>query len=1033
MTVKEVRIIEYNPELAAAVADMWNKSADGWGGSATNVTAEHVAQQEANSDNINLYLAMMGDEVVGYCGLSEYREDEGSLYIPLLNVRGDYHGKKLGKKLLLKALERSIELGWPRLDLYTWPGNTKAVPLYKKCGFFWEERDETTHLMNFIPSVINNEVVKDYFEEIDWYQDSQRIIELKPDGRKENGFDYYEYQWEKNNRKLRMEFERRGRGLRLVETDDYLIAATVEDSELVFGKDYEIFYDIINKSGKPLEVILTGENNKNIDFNFNEKILLDQVREMRIEAKFKVGEIEEEQSIWRTHPAVITNLSINGKETSFRVGILPKFPVKVSTKAHGKVSTIGDEGYFYLNIENNFDEEVEVTLDFPKIDFVEVQQRVNSKLEGRGKKSITIPYVLKDFGFYGATLDVNVKPRQGSPVCFKKKIGFGLKGFGEKFAGEGEDFWHIYNGAYEAGLSKFNNSLWLGKEILALEPTRTMAPKLGKPYSSEFNKKRPTFVESYEEKGAIVLKATYDSTSFEELQLITYIKLFAEGLLEQTWEVKNVSDRVTPFDIWLNHPIFQKLYRSVLPYDDEIIELEDSIGSGLSEWDSNRVTENWLFSRADDEPRGICWSTKYKVNFSNWFMYFEYPLGRIEAGDSVKTDPLYISLGAYPKWDDFRKFALKKLEPKPKTIKAHLEFTVNNHNPIVKDCCTATVKSYRSEYFNGSLEIDLLSEETPQLKRILKQEDEIKELQMEIRPNINKKIDVVGLQSNVFTQERRLHTLLLKEDAVEINCEKTIEEGVEVYSVDNGTVRVKAAPNYFPSIFSMNYNGEEWLDHSFPMTKPKSWWNPWGGGSGHYFMGISNNSYLKENSKAEFITMKDQHQNEWRGIKLHTKVEENKEYKGLKWNQYFLMIPGVPVVCSVVEILQETGSYLPQLNWEYAGFMKLTDGEKTGWVKSFDQGVPTNYVTGKGAIEIKASSSLVCGMEGRRGMLQIVNDLRSSSLELYMNKEVSLVACLNKLNMESGKSVFATPVFYVFTDEVIPEDALRDLRNIRFE
>lgn len=62
---------------------------------------------------------MDGDVVVGYCGLSEYREDEGALYIPLLNVRVDYHGKKIGKLLLLKAIERSIELGWPRLDLYT--------------------------------------------------------------------------------------------------------------------------------------------------------------------------------------------------------------------------------------------------------------------------------------------------------------------------------------------------------------------------------------------------------------------------------------------------------------------------------------------------------------------------------------------------------------------------------------------------------------------------------------------------------------------------------------------------------------------------------------------------------------------------------------------------------------------------------------------------------------------------------------------------------------------------------------------------
>lgn len=145
----EIKIVEYSHDLAAAVAEMWNHSRQGWGGGNDITTEENVRQQEENSINLNTYLAMEGDQVVGYCGLSEYREDQGALYIALLNVRDDYHGKKIGKQLVLKAIERTIQLKWPRLDLYTWAGNTKAVPLYKKCGFFWEERDDTVHLMNF--------------------------------------------------------------------------------------------------------------------------------------------------------------------------------------------------------------------------------------------------------------------------------------------------------------------------------------------------------------------------------------------------------------------------------------------------------------------------------------------------------------------------------------------------------------------------------------------------------------------------------------------------------------------------------------------------------------------------------------------------------------------------------------------------------------------------------------------------------------------------------------------------------------------
>jgi len=62
--------------------------------------------------------------------------------------------------------------------------------------------------MNFIPTVLKTEAIMDYFKDTDWYNDSKRVIEVKPDGKKENGFDYFEYIWEKSGKALRAEFER---------------------------------------------------------------------------------------------------------------------------------------------------------------------------------------------------------------------------------------------------------------------------------------------------------------------------------------------------------------------------------------------------------------------------------------------------------------------------------------------------------------------------------------------------------------------------------------------------------------------------------------------------------------------------------------------------------------------------------------------------------------------------------------------------------------------------------------------------------
>ncbi len=70
--------------------------------------------------------------LVGYCGLYPHSRDARAAYISLLGVHPRVLGKKFGKNLLLKALEIAAQKGIYRVDLHTWSGNLKAVPLYKK-------------------------------------------------------------------------------------------------------------------------------------------------------------------------------------------------------------------------------------------------------------------------------------------------------------------------------------------------------------------------------------------------------------------------------------------------------------------------------------------------------------------------------------------------------------------------------------------------------------------------------------------------------------------------------------------------------------------------------------------------------------------------------------------------------------------------------------------------------------------------------------------------------------------------------------
>ncbi|HCQ91715.1 MAG TPA: GNAT family N-acetyltransferase, partial [Clostridium sp.] len=395
----DIKLVEYNNSYAKSIADMWRRSTEGWNGNNGTETEESILKEHESITDINTYLALKGEEVVGYCGFSKYQYDDNTLYIRLLNVRYDLHGMGIGRALVCKCVERTTELGWPRVDLFTWPGNTKSLPLYKRCGFFLEKRDDTTHLMNFIPKVLNTEAFKEYFKNVNWYKDLKRTIDMEPDGIEEDGFTYYEYSWEKEGKELKVQFENKSRGIRLVDAEDYLIKACVEEQKLIFGEKYKIKYEVLNKSKTPLNIKIKGLDDKNIKYSFNGEFeVLD--REI-IEGEFAVEEPKEKVASLNTYPSVISEVLINGKSVEFRIGIDSQYPADISLKVPTGECYKNVNSYLYLDIKNNYKKDVtfEIKLkDNKSIKFIDKEININMKANER--KSLKLQYILNNFNFY---------------------------------------------------------------------------------------------------------------------------------------------------------------------------------------------------------------------------------------------------------------------------------------------------------------------------------------------------------------------------------------------------------------------------------------------------------------------------------------------------------------------------------------------------------------------------------------------------------------------------------------------------------
>lgn len=1008
--MSDIKIVEYRREYAKSIAEMWNRSGESWGGENYLETEESIIANYENSEFLHTWLAVDGEEVVGLCGFSEYRIDEGASYIPILNVRPDYHNKKVGKALVLKAVEQACQCQWPRLDLFTWPGNIKAVPLYKKCGFFWEDRDDSTHLMNFLPYVQRTEAVAGFFQEADWYADSDREILVQPDGRKENGFEYYEYRWQHQGKSLKMEFERRGRGLRSIETDDWSIAARVEAQNLVFGREYTICYHLVNKTGKPLEVSFQGRDDKNITFTFDKTVYVED--ELTVSGKFHVGEIAEKQNEWHTHPTVSAELTINGKKALFKVGIVPKFPALVQAMVPGREYSGGCQGEFFLNVENGYNEEAEFQFSLGEEDFIRLGQRDFSfRLSPGEKKALPVNFSLNSPGLLQQEVAITAHPRGGEPVKYSQLLTIAFPGLGYRFSGEDTDNYFVFNGRYMLRLSKYSNSMEVGAIVKENHSNYFLRPQLGLPYSVEFGKTKPAKAEWWDEDGVSFLKATYHSTSRPGIVIERLASLQADGLFSQGWKIRNAGE-VRAENLWFKFLINLTSLSSVLPMKARIIEDRSGLNY-LVAYSLRDLTENWIFSHTGN--RGLCWPKELTVKGDDW-MCLEAELGSLAPGQEAEIKPVYLCMNTFASWQKFRAFVLRaQVED---TVTDSLETVVNGGNPFVTADYQILVRQHQQRDFKAEITVSARERFAPrtataggnntslELPKVDPGTVEVVDIAVET-PGVDfqRQVAVFGCGGQVETKEHEI-------------------SGIAVMTVDNGTLSFSAAPAFGPGVYSLTFQGREWLDSSFPTPGPRSWWNPWLGGMGVEVEGLSNKSLLREPRSARFVSLKDNWGNEWQGLQSEVVIEENEKFQGMTFRHYTLTLPGLAGVGVLLE-LETAGLALKGLE---CGCTAYING-KSGWLQfQSAHGQVLRYKMREEA-EAPIVHKFLLGQSGSTQHLQLYS---GGNLSAYVNTDVMLCGGWRLLDLVPGKKQIIQPQFYLFGEKDLPEGVLEHLGKLRW-
>jgi len=271
-----VRIRDYHPDDAAGIAELWRASDAAWPGGLTGgapVSAEKVREREGRETYEAFMVAEDDHQIVGYWKVKA-SPDRKALIGDFINVHPAYHGQGIGKAFQMKFLEIALARGFERMELGTWAGNLKAVPLYKRTGFFWVP-ETSVEMRSYLPQVLRLSGAQGFFGRHHWYDTYDRPIEVKPDDEQWEGVPAFRYRWHADGESIEVIADPRSDGLTAYEDSRVAIACVLGKEELTGGVAQRFEVRLHNKQTEPCAVTLFIEGDEGAPFSAVESFTLD--------------------------------------------------------------------------------------------------------------------------------------------------------------------------------------------------------------------------------------------------------------------------------------------------------------------------------------------------------------------------------------------------------------------------------------------------------------------------------------------------------------------------------------------------------------------------------------------------------------------------------------------------------------------------------------------------------------------------------------------------------------------------------------
>ena len=937
----ESTIIEFKKEDASKLADLFNSfDREGlWPGGFTGgvpYTADRVLDSFPISVKyISILISTYEDKFTGICTLHPHYEDPEAAYIGVLGVHPDYLGKGLGKALVLRALQIAAQNNLRRVDLDTWAGNLRAVPLYKKCGMFWIP-ETSVRMQDYIPGIKNFPLAKQFLTKHDWYSTQKRKLELVPDQIKLEGMDIFRYEFSKDEDTLAVWIDRYGRSIvgidRTMEGERLSIAARLKDHKVIAGVEEDLIITIENNTQVSIQgsVFLSGFEGLNFTKQPQQSFTLSNGESIELNSRFVVSPEIEVPDIERKQKTIKANLIINSELVPLEVGMRILPPLTFKTEPESVVVSPGTEGSIQFNIYNNskdafagkiclIDEQEKLSLNRNPLP-VEIPPKSHSGFKvaveiPRDQPTSVIP--LKIFA-KGRIKDSEIKTKTET-IHIKCLIPGGTVSYlGETKQGKGiliENQDAMMSVCLRGALleivykgSPFGpQRIWTGGGF-------GVGPPFGfvRPVEHEYE-----LVEKPEGFQLILSRMHQDKPGVKMIRTLTFYS--GTSLIKDQIKVINTNPEVAyrlKARILRRGGIGSAPLKLVLPLETGVLEHE-TIGFPVSEsdlpTDPNKYAESWICLEDPDQNYcfGQIWSkdklSKIRAQGNSYFLP-EYDLGEVKPGESISTSAFYYVIEK-GNWQTIRtrykSLIDKRLSPKEKkaSTRAKPLFNVKVADIVLFDSqelkTQLVMVNERNKPAIGKLAII-----PPERWKIQPREIEIQNVTANkpfttdiiITPPTDTQLGMFSGTLTFAAPNQVTHfpldfCLLSKQTQMPIKVSPEEEQGKNIFKISNGLLQFKASADFAGCLYFLGKGSA--LNHlgtSFPNIETKVFLENYSGGIRSLYLDSEFN-FQKSKTHEETFKAEPVEEGLWKGVKFAYEAKKQEEIKRILGSVIFLTLP----------------------------------------------------------------------------------------------------------------------------------------------